>query len=67
MRILRGLGSRLLSCGCLVGRYETYSGATIWMVDAVALGCDVPTHRINGLIAPAEPAPMDVPAMPNHP
>ena len=26
MRILRGLSSKFLSCGCLAGVYETYDG-----------------------------------------
>jgi hypothetical protein len=66
MRILRALGGRLLSCGCLVGWYETYGGATVWMVDAVAPGCEVPPHRTNAILAPLEPAAVDIPSMPKH-
>jgi ATPase subunit of ABC transporter with duplicated ATPase domains len=29
MRILRGLTSRVLSCGCIAGVYETYDGALL--------------------------------------
>jgi hypothetical protein len=38
MRILRGLGSRSLPCGCLVGIYETYDNKTIEVVDARGQG-----------------------------
>ncbi len=56
MRILRALGGRLLPCGCLVGRYETYTGATVWLVDAVAPDCHHPAHRPSAMLAPVEPA-----------
>jgi len=29
MRILRGLTSRLLPCGCIAGIYETYDGQVV--------------------------------------
>lgn len=45
MRILRGLGSRFLSCGCLVGVYETYDGETVLIVDAVGPSCPDPAHK----------------------
>ncbi len=50
MRILRALGGRLLPCGCLVGRYETYSGTPVWILDAVAPSCDLPAHRPNAVL-----------------
>jgi hypothetical protein len=50
MRILRALGGRLLPCGCLVGRYETYSGRPVWILDAVAPSCDLPAHRPNAVL-----------------
>jgi len=45
--ILRGLGSRLLPCGCVVGIYETYGGTTVAMIDAVDSACLEAAHRLN--------------------
>ena len=33
MRILRGLTSRLLPCGCIAGVYETYDGKVVTLLD----------------------------------
>ena len=44
MRIRRGLSSRLLSCGCLVGIYETYEGETVGILDARSPSCADPAH-----------------------
>ena len=33
MRILRGLTGRMLSCGCVIGAYETYQGTVVWILD----------------------------------
>ena len=43
MRILRGLSSYLLQCGCLVGVYETYNGEIVRLVDNCGNACRV--HR----------------------
>ena len=43
MRVYRGLSGRLLSCGCFVGSYETYSGTTIETVSYTHL--TLPTNR----------------------
>ena len=32
-RILRGLTSRHLSCGCVLGVYETYDGRVVIIID----------------------------------
>ena len=45
MRILRGLASASLGCGCFVGVYETYDGRTIGIVDQRGPGCTDPAHR----------------------
>lgn len=45
MRLLRGLTSRLLACGCLVGVYETYDGRVVASIDARSSGCTV--HRLH--------------------
>jgi hypothetical protein len=47
MRILRGLGSRALPCGCLVGVYETYAGRTVAIIDAKGSECQDRQHRVN--------------------
>jgi hypothetical protein len=49
-RILRGLGSRALPCGCLVGFYETYARATVAIVDARGTGCVDITHIVDSSI-----------------
>jgi hypothetical protein len=45
MRILRGLGSRLLACGCFVGVYETYSGNTVEIIEERGPRCADRTHE----------------------
>ena len=45
MRLLRGVGSETLPCGCLVGTYETYQGRIVTIVDAPAPTCRHPDHR----------------------
>lgn len=44
MRILRGLTSRLLACGCIAGVYETYDGAVVTLLDDRGPDCTVPSH-----------------------
>ena len=44
MRILRGLTSRLLPCGCLAGIYETYDGAVVALLDDRAPNCTTASH-----------------------
>ena len=55
MRILRGLSSKSLSCGCLAGVYETYDGHVVAVVDAKGTGCTNLSH-INGKVVPPEEA-----------
>jgi hypothetical protein len=47
LRILRGLDSRALPCGCLVGVYETYGSETVAIIDAKGSVCGDPTHRVD--------------------
>ena len=49
MRILRGIGSRLLQCGC-VGLYETYGGRSVALVDNHHPLCRDTTHHVNAAI-----------------
>ena len=44
MRILRGLTSRLLPCGCLAGVYETYDGLVTTLLDERETACPDPNH-----------------------
>jgi hypothetical protein len=44
-RILRGVGSRILPCGCLVGFYETYNTQTVAILDVRAPACSEATHQ----------------------
>jgi hypothetical protein len=52
MRILRGIGSRLLPCGCSVGLYETYGGRSVALVDNHHPLCPDATHQVNAAIDP---------------
>jgi hypothetical protein len=47
VRILRGLTSRLLPCGCVAGIYETYDGEIVSLLDDRQPGCSNPEH-LNG-------------------
>jgi len=47
MRLLRGVTGETLTCGCLIGVYETYEGAVVRMVDATGDSCPHPEHRVN--------------------
>jgi len=47
MRILRGLTSRVLPCGCVAGIYETYDGDVVTLLDERESTCQVGTHE-NG-------------------
>lgn len=53
MRILRGLTSHVLPCGCVAGVYETYDGHVITLLDERESACRNDTHengnRIPGL------------------
>jgi hypothetical protein len=44
MRILRGLTSRLLPCGCLAGIYETYDGSVVTLLDDRNPACTAASH-----------------------
>jgi len=51
MRILRGLTSRLLPCGCMAGVYETYDGAVVTLLDERQATCAEPGHTEGNQIA----------------
>ena len=56
MRILRGLSSKSLPCGCLAGVYQTYDGQVVAIVDAKNTGCANTSH-VNGKIVPTDDTP----------
>ena len=53
MRILRGLSSKFLPCGCLTGVYEAYDGTVVGILDAKAGTCRIAAHR-NGKKIPVD-------------
>ena len=53
MRILKGLSSRFLACGCVAGIYETYDGLIIAVIDAHGTRCDNNRHG-GGKVLPVE-------------
>jgi len=44
MRILKGLSSRRLTCGCVVGIYETYGAEIVALIDSRERTCDRKEH-----------------------
>ena len=60
MRLLRGLGSQLLPCGCLAGVYETYEDTTVSIIDARGDQCASENHR-PGLVVPTTPTRAAIP------
>jgi hypothetical protein len=57
MRILKGLSSRMLPCGCVAGIYETYDGLIIAVIDAIGSGCGDDRHG-RGKVVPVDAAEM---------
>ena len=50
MRIRRGLSSRYLWCGCLVGINETNGGDIVGVVDVRGRACRDPEHAPNRVV-----------------
>ena len=44
MRILRGLASQMLPCGCMAGVYETYDGPVVTLLDERDATCGNLNH-----------------------
>jgi hypothetical protein len=51
MRILRGLSSRVLPCGCLAGVYETYDARVVHILDAKGESCADGAHEAGKAIS----------------
>ena len=62
MRILRGLSSTFLPCGCLAGVYETYDGEVVHIVDAKGPSCTSATHENGKTLPIGTPADRTIPA-----
>ena len=45
----------MLSCGCLVGIYETYKGDAVATIDARGPNCTDPNHRLHRQVAAGLP------------
>jgi hypothetical protein len=58
MRILKGLNSRVLACGCVAGIYETYDSEVVAIIDARAASCADPTHERGKQLPFGVPAPV---------
>ena len=52
MRILKGLRSAVLPCGCVAGVYETYDGKIVTLIDTPNASCADPAHK-DGSEVPA--------------
>jgi hypothetical protein len=50
MRILRGLSSKRLACGCVAGVYETYDGLVVAVIDAPGSACTNDRHAIGKIV-----------------
>jgi len=51
MRIRRGLGSRLLPCGCVAGVYETYRDEIVTIIDVSVPICADPAHHTGNVLS----------------
>lgn len=59
MRILRGLRSRLLPCGCVAGIYETYDSEVVTLLDERNETCSDAAHENGNRIPDLAAAPGD--------
>ena len=58
LQLRRCLGGAQLSCGCIVGVYETRAGGTMVVIDSPASRCQDEQHRAGVVIT--EPASEDL-------
>jgi hypothetical protein len=54
LRILRVVGSRSLTCGCFVGVYETYDGATVEIIEERDPRCFDRSHDEGHVTRPGQ-------------
>lgn len=50
-QIYRCVGGLRLPCGCVAGRYLTYSGDQITVIDHAGQRCDGGTHAVDTVVA----------------
>lgn len=63
--MLRGVAGRVLTCGCLVGVYETYAGTIVFTIDACGAACTQPDHQLHAVV-PEVPADFTRPPTPDQ-
>lgn len=62
MSLVRLLGFRTLTCGCVIGRYrEVATSREVTYVEEKGAGCEQHGHRRNHTITPDRPAASAVP------
>jgi len=62
MSLVRLLGFRTLTCGCVIGRYrEVATSRELTYVEEKGAGCELHSHRRNHTIPTERPARPDVP------
>lgn len=44
------MGGRVLACGCLVGKYETWNGQIVEILDGCCERCRSPHHNVNRVL-----------------
>ena len=45
------LSGRVLSCGCLVGDYQTWRGREMTIIDARGPQCECDRHQVNAIVS----------------
>jgi hypothetical protein len=53
LRITQCIGGAKLECGCVIGRYLTYSGDIVTVLDEVGDDCCDKTHHVDCVITEA--------------
>ena len=61
------LRQRELPCGCVLARYQSGDGIAVWIVDTLGDSCKIAGHRLNAMLAPAEPVHLKVDASVSRP
>ena len=65
MRILRGLTSRVLPCGCVAGVYETYDGEVVTLLDERQSTCSDEQHENGNKIPDVQSTPESASTIPH--
>ena len=54
LQISRCLGGTLLPCGCAIGRYLTYAGEVVLIIDESAERCRDEAHQVDCVVSDAD-------------